>query len=227
MPTGYGQQPGGYGEMPKGYGHQPGGYGEMPGGYGQQPGGYGEMPGGYGQQPSGYGGMPAGYPTGYPAAAPTGYPMRGPESFPTQNPAEMNQTGPGMPGMMHGNPGMASPYGYPQMGGQGSQGTGFPNFESPEMAGSALGGQMPYQQNVPTRGLPVGTGALEDCGCGEMQPAGLVPNPEPFVPPTPPIYSAPYSGPVNVAQPPYMNPYGMSPTGTNPYGMPGYRDESN
>jgi morphogenetic protein associated with SpoVID len=59
----------------------------------------------------------------------------------------------------------------------------------------------------------------------------MVPVPTPvtpsFVPPTPPIYSAPYTGPVNVAQPPYMNPYGMGPAGINPYGMPGYRDESN
>jgi morphogenetic protein associated with SpoVID len=45
------------------------------------------------------------------------------------------------------------------------------------------------------------------------------------VPPTPPIYSAPYTGPVNAAQPPFMNPYGMGPEGA--YGMPRYIDESN
>jgi morphogenetic protein associated with SpoVID len=107
--------------------------------------------------------------------------------------------------------------------------------------------EMPYSPE----GLPVGTGGLADYGCGpapilmpaaEAMPSAMppvmpnivpnqVPNPVPnpvqqtFVPPTPPIYSAPYTGTVNVAQPPFMNPYGMVPEGA--YGMPRYIDESN
>ena len=59
-----------------------------------------------------------------------------------------------------------------------------------------------------------------DCGCGGPKPQAMPPA---FVPPTPPIYSAPYTGPANVAQPPYMNPYGMGPMD----GMMRYDDESN
>jgi morphogenetic protein associated with SpoVID len=135
----------------------------------------------------------------------------------------------------HGMPsqyGMGSPYGqipysYPQMGGQMQPVMGAQDFESPEMPAPGYGGQMPFMQSPPMQGTP----AMGDCGCGgpSMQPAGTVQNAVPtnFVPPTPPIYSAPYMGPANVAQPPYMNPYGMGPAGQNPYGMPGYRDESN
>jgi len=191
-----------------------------------------------------YGEMPAGYQTGYSAAAPTGYPMTDPAArgFPTQNPAEFTQPATGMPGAMYGMPGVAapygtggSPYGYPQMGSPMPQVMGIQGFESSDMVAHAGYGQMPVMQSVPSQGLPVGTGAMVDCGCGPtpsmgvMQPAAAAPNTVPtnFVPPTPPIYSAPYTGPVNVAHPPYMNPYGMGPVGTNPYGMPGYRDESN
>ncbi len=74
---------------------------------------------------------------------------------------------------------------------------------------------------------------------GAMPAGGPIPNampnavpnampnqaPQNFVPPTPPIYSAPYEGPINTAQPPFMNPYGMGPGGG--YGMPRYADESN
>ncbi|MFK9091317.1 SafA/ExsA family spore coat assembly protein [Bacillus salipaludis] len=257
MPTGYGQMPGGYGQMPAGYGEMPAGYGQMPGGYGQMPAGYGQMPtgydqmpGGYGQMPAGYGQMPTGYdqmPTGYgemPAGygqMPTGYPAA--RGFPAQNPAEFGQSAPDMSGTMYGTPGVGSPYGtggspygYPQMGGPVPQAMGVHGFESSDLAAPAAYGQMPFMQSLPPQDLPVGTGAMGgDCGCGPapsmgtMQPAGTAPNaiPNNFVPPTPPIYSAPYTGPVNVAQPPYMNPYGMGPVGTNPYGMPGYRDESN
>ncbi|MFZ7945536.1 SafA/ExsA family spore coat assembly protein [Neobacillus sp. 19] len=247
MPAGSGQMPAGYGQVPMSYGEMPAGSGQMPAGYGQMPTGYGEMPGGYGQMPMGYGEMPAGYPTGYQTGAPAGYPLTGPATggFPAQNPGEFAQTAQVMPGSMYGAPGMASPYGmepsgqmpygYPQMGGPVPQVMGVHGFESSDMAAPALGSQMPFMQGYPSQGLPVGTGGMGDCGCGPapvmgtMQPAAAAPNalPTNFVPPTPPIYSAPYTGPVNVAQPPYMNPYGMGPVGTNPYGMPGYRDESN
>jgi morphogenetic protein associated with SpoVID len=96
------------------------------------------------------------------------------------------------------------PYGYAQMEG--------PMVMGEEIAPAALG--------YGVQGLPVGTGG--DCGCGGPASAAIPPE---FVPPTPPIYSAPYTG-VNVAQPPFMNPYGIGP-GASPYGMPRYVDESN
>jgi hypothetical protein len=102
-------------------------------------------------------------------------------------------------------------------------------FESPEYSGPAVGTQMPYMQQPFPQGLPVGTGALGDCGCGpvptQMPVTNQVPTPT-YVPTTPPVYSAPYTAPVNVAQPPFMNPYGMGP-GESPYSMPRYQDESN
>jgi len=117
------------------------------------------------------------------------------------------------------------PYGYPQMSGPMGAPVG---YGAPEMAGPG-----PFMQpSNPSQGLPVGSGG--DCGCGAA-PVGMpgpaaMPQqaaiPQNFVPPTPPIYSAPYTGPVNAAHPPYMNPYGMGPVGTSPYGMPGYQDES-
>jgi morphogenetic protein associated with SpoVID len=213
----------------------PGGYGEMPATYGQMPGGYGEMPATYGQMPTGYSQMPAGYPVGYQQAVP--------RSFPTaQNPAEFTQAAPGMPGAMYGAPAMGEPYdmrqtpygqmpyGYPQMNGQVPQSMGVTEFEATQ----AVPGQMPYMQGYQDQGLPVGTGTMVDCGCGPAPTMGMMPAAEAvpnavipnFVPPTPPIYSAPYTGPANVAQPPYMNPYGLGPVGTSAYGMPGYRDES-
>ncbi|WP_308162221.1 SafA/ExsA family spore coat assembly protein [Bacillus sp. ISL-18] len=243
-PTGYGQNPMGYGEVPAGYGQNPMGYGEVPAGCGQNPMGYGGMPAGFGQTPMGYGGMPAGYgqmPMGY-EGMPGGTvdPMTGAQGYPAQYQGGMSQASPGGPGTMFGNPGMVNPYGmgtapygYPQMGGPGPQVMGMHDFESSDLHTHGAAGQMPFMPTAPAQGLPVGTGALNDCGCGGgggMQPAGMVPTSPPptsFVPPTPPIYSAPYTGPMNVAHPPYMNPYGVGPAGTNPYGMPGYRDESN
>ncbi|MFJ5715511.1 SafA/ExsA family spore coat assembly protein [Neobacillus sp. NPDC093127] len=222
MPAGYVGTPGAYGQMPAGYGEMPGAYGQMPAGYGGTPGAYGQMPAGYGGTPGAYGQMPAGYgemPGAYGQMPPSGYGGM-PEAL-GQMPA--GQTPPGR----NGNPyGMGTPYGYPQMSGSEPQ---VPDFEASQGAATAVSAQAPYMQ---AQSLPVGAGG--DCGCGgpgpsmdKMQPAGARPNELPvnFVPPTPPIYSAPYTGPVNAAQPPYMNPYGMSPAGTN-YGMPGYRDES-
>lgn len=89
------------------------------------------------------------------------------------------------------------------------------NFDSPNRPGV----QMPFMQEQ-TQSLPVGAGG--DCGCGAPNPAGM---PENFVPPTPPIYSAPFMG-SDAVQPPFMNPYGMGPVGTSSYGMPGNHDES-
>jgi hypothetical protein len=137
--------------------------------------------------------------------------------------------GPGFGGPGMGAPYGQIPYGYPQSG-PSPQVMGAQDFESPDMGMPPAGGQMPYmEQPYPQQGgLPVGTGALGDCGCGkppQMQaPAAMQPN---FVPPTPPIYSAPYTGPMNVAQPPYMNPYGMGPMDGSQFGMPRYDDESN
>jgi morphogenetic protein associated with SpoVID len=132
---------------------------------------------------------------------------------------------PGMGGPMgadFGQPGMGGqmPFGYPQMG-PSPQVMGAQDFEAPEMGMPYGGGQMPsMQQQFPAQGgLPVGAGG--DCGCGGPQPQA-VPQYN-FVPPTPPIYSAPYTGPTNVAQPPFMNPYGMGPMD----GMMRYDDESN
>ncbi|MEH7254985.1 hypothetical protein V7111_23015, partial [Neobacillus niacini] len=124
---------------------------------------------------------------------------------------------PGMGGQMmdqgFGQPGMGGPYGqmpfgYPQMG-PAPQVMGTQDFESSDIGMPYGGGHMPaMHQPFPAQGgLPVGAGG--DCGCGGPKLPAM---PEQtFVPPTPPIYSAPYTGPANVAQPPYMNPYGMGP----------------
>nr|WP_286229262.1 SafA/ExsA family spore coat assembly protein [Neobacillus mesonae] len=222
MPMGYGQTPAGYGEMPGGHpGGYPGGYGEMPGGY---PGGYGEMPGGY---PGGYGEMPGGYPGGHMQTPGAG-------GFPAG--MEFTPGAPAAPGIPDGayGPGAGAPYsggyqpygptpyGYPQMMGTTpyTRGPEF-DYESPERASQAIGAPIPLMQEASVQGLPTGAGG--DCGCGPGQPAGM---PVDFVPPTPPIYSAPYTGPNDVAQPPFMNPYGIGPMGTSSYGMPGYHDES-
>ncbi|MDR7001507.1 morphogenetic protein associated with SpoVID [Neobacillus niacini] len=222
MPAGYqggpARYPEGYpGGMPAGYQGGSAGYpesypGGMPAGYPGGPAGYPESyPGG---MPAGYQGGPVGYHESYPGGMPAGYPQAGfqggpqmgyPGEYPTApgpvNPA--SGVAPYGPGAPYGQ----TPYGYPPMGAA---------FETPEMTGPP-GAQMQHQ------GLPVGPGALGDCGCGG--PAeGAVPN---FVPPTPPIYSAPYTGPINVAQPPYMNPYGIGPDGAGAYGMPRFVDESN
>ncbi|MCL6571600.1 MAG: SafA/ExsA family spore coat assembly protein [Bacillus sp. (in: Bacteria)] len=225
MPAGYGQAPVGYGQMPAGYGQAPEGYDQMPAGYGQAPVGYGQMPAGYGQAPFGYGQMPPVYgqaPAGY-GQMPAGYPLESPEAFqPAQNPAEFGQQPQGLPGTTFGNPAMGNsygvgaqygqrPYGYPQMSGKPQQA---------DMSAPVQGAQIPVKGTP--QGLPVGTGARDDCGCGPT-PTTM---PQNFVPPTPLIYSAPYTGPVNAAHPPYMNPYGMGPSDINPYGMPGYNDES-
>lgn len=88
----------------------------------------------------------------------------------------------------------------------------------------------PIQETAPAQNLPVGTGALGDCGCGAapVQPPMAGQQPEQgFVPPTPPIYSAPFTAQVSTVQPPLMNPYGMGSIGAHPYGMPRYLDESN
>jgi morphogenetic protein associated with SpoVID len=183
------------------------------------PAGFHGVPQGYGQMPRVYEGMPVGSPIN-PMMSTPGYP---------QYPVGTAQTAPGMPGTAPY--GLGGPtYGYPQMPGQGFP-MGGHQIESSDLLTPTAGVQMPYMQQAPTQSLPTNSGG--DCGCGGggMQPAGMVSAPTPvqpsFVPPTPPIYSAPYTGPLNVAQPPYMNPYGLGPAGTNPYGMPGYRDESN
>jgi morphogenetic protein associated with SpoVID len=235
----------GYEHVPAGYpGAGPAGYpGAGPAGYpGAGPAGYpGAGPTGYpGVEPTGYSGAgPTGYSgaelTGYPETGPAGYPRVGPTGYPAGYPANYPAGYPAMgPQQGMGAPYSGQiPYGYPQMGEPGPQGMGQPSFESPEMG--------PYH----TQGFPVGTGALGDCGCGpavmpmaEPMPKAMpnaipnampnvVPNEAPpnLVPPTPPIYSAPYIGPVNSAQPPFMNPYGMGAAGA--YGMPRYVDESN
>jgi len=228
VPMGY---PGGYpgAVAPEGYpGAVPAGYpegypGATPAGY---PAGYpGAAPAGYppaypGTAPAGYPGMaPAGYPEGYPGVAPSAYPGAGasgyPGAYPTAPyPGEFPQTAPGAPGGTgYTNPGTA-PYG------PGAQYGQIP-YGYPQMDGPAVMGMETGAPGHGVQGLPVGTGAM-DCGCGAPEAAAVPPN---FVPPTPPIYSAPYTG-VNTAQPPFMNPYGMGP-GAGPYGMPRYVDESN
>jgi morphogenetic protein associated with SpoVID len=233
MQAGYNPMPAGYGQMPVGY---PGGYEQMPAGYpaGYPGGGYEPMPAGYptGYPSGGYQQMPAGYPAGYPGSVPGGYGAETPAGIPAaQTPIEFAPGAPAGPGTMHGTPGAAGPYGVGP--GYGQIPYGYPpslgagEFETRGIAEPVNGTPMPtMQQPNQEQGLPVGTGALVDCGCGGPVP-GSVPagTQQNFVPPTPPIYSAPYSGPVNAAQPPFMNPYGMGPVGTS-YSMPGYPDES-
>ncbi|WP_284036093.1 SafA/ExsA family spore coat assembly protein [Neobacillus sp. 114] len=226
MPTGYSQMPAGYSHAPVGYGQVPAGYGQAPGGYGQMPMDYSQMPGGYGQMPMEYGQMPAGYgqrPGGY-GPAPAGVPQQGGypagmEFGPSMPAAPETTLGGQAPSVPYGAgaPYGQLPYGYPQMSGPAPQVMGAMDF--PSSADMVQGATAPFLQN-PAQGLPVGTGALDDCGCGA--PAEE-PAPQAFVPPTPLIYSAPYTAPLNVAQPPFMNPYGMGPAG---YGMTGFPDES-
>ncbi|OIK16992.1 hypothetical protein BIV60_01570 [Bacillus sp. MUM 116] len=242
-PTGYpevnpGAAPGGYpGAAPAGYPSAPGGYpGAAPAGYPSAPAGYpGAAPAGYRSAPAGYPSAPVGYPERYPEGMPEGYSQAGyPQAgysqagYPQAGYPQAGYPQAGYPvGQQLGNPGEypvapggvnpasggvpygagasygQTPYGYPPMGG---------SFEVTEMTGTV---------GSPAQGLPVGTGAMGDCGCGG--PAkGAATN---FVPTTPPIYSPPYTGPVNVAQPPYMNPYGIGLEGA--YGMPRFVDESN
>ncbi|NRD75973.1 SafA/ExsA family spore coat assembly protein [Bacillus sp. BRMEA1] len=196
--------------------------------YGQVPSGYSTLPAAYGQIPAEYpaAGYPAGYQPGYPGypgAVPGGYVPGAPVGYPVQQSVEYVPGAPGVPGTMYGTPGVGSPYGYRPDNGQIPY--GYPpsgstaEYNVTELAAPFAGEQIQpiYQE----QGLPIGTGAMNDCGCG-APPAGMQ---QEFIPPTPPIYSAPYSGSINVAQPPFMNLYGMDPVGTS-YGMPGYADES-
>ncbi|WP_462412361.1 SafA/ExsA family spore coat assembly protein [Neobacillus sp. Marseille-QA0830] len=207
MPMGFGQMPMSEGQMPMGPGQMPMGYGQMPMGPGQMPMGYGQMPMSEGQMPMGQGQMPMGYGqmpmqqmsefTGQPAGGPIGtYPAGTPSAT---DPSLVN------PGL---NPyGTGPSYGYPQMVGPRPQGFG---MTAPDMT---IGSQMAY---MPELNPPTISGG--DCGCG-----GGTPVQQNFVPPTPPIYSAPYNVPMGAAQPPFMNPYGMGPVGQ---GVQGYHDES-
>nr|WP_317851432.1 SafA/ExsA family spore coat assembly protein [Neobacillus bataviensis] len=244
-PAAFGQVPPGYGQMPTGFaGAPPTGFaGAPPTGFAGAP------PTGFaGASPTGFAGAP---PVGYPGAVPGAYPPGVTGGYPVESSsfyhAQHHPTG-FAPGPMYGAPGMVNPYGMgapygqmpygypPQMGGVPQ--TMGEDFETAEAPVPGFGAQMPYmQQPYPTQGLPIGTGGLDDCGCGAVptgmpsgMPAGIPAAPTSvapaFVPPTPPIYSAPFTGPANVAQPPFMNPYGMGPVGTNPYGMQGFQDES-
>jgi len=195
------------------------------------PAAFGGVPAGYGQMPMGYQQMPGAY-QGFPASAQAGYMPEGQPVYPTApNPGYVPTSQQGMPGMMYGTQEMPSPYGvnpaygqlpygYPQMGAA-------PQFMGGNMESSSelAGSQMAFQQPFPEQGFPAGTGAMNDCGCGGT---GQMPTavPQTFIPPTPPIYSAPYNAPITAAQPPLINPYGMGPIGGAAYGMPGYQDES-
>lgn len=218
VPTPYG--------APAAYGQAPVGYGQMPAGYVPT---YGQVPVGYDPTAAGY---PGAVPGAYPAGVPGGYPVESSSHYhgaPSAGfaPAPMY----GTPGMVNpyapgGMPYGQTPYGYPPAMGGAPQfmGEDFENVTSP-----AYGTEVPYAQPpFPTQGIPVGAGG--DCGCGQapsgmpaQAPLNVAPS---FVPPTPPIYSAPFSGPFNTAQPPFMNPYGVGPVGTTPYGLEGFQDES-
>jgi morphogenetic protein associated with SpoVID len=208
QPAGFaGQMPAGFqGQMPEAYGQHPAGYGQMPEAYTQYPTGYGQMPMNYGQMPgftqgpANVGTMPAGMPMQgtYPMGSDFGQSMQNVPG--TANPQMGNPYGTGAP---YG----ATPYGYPQMAGAP---TAFPTVESETPMMMPAGVTQPQS-------LPVGTGALEDCGCGTTSQAPA-PQPINFVPPTPPIYSAPFTAGPNVAQPPFLNPYGMGPIGTDAFG---------
>jgi morphogenetic protein associated with SpoVID len=209
-------------QMPMGYQTMPAGtnpaYGEMPTGY---PGG--QYPQMQAMNPEGmypaYQNVPSSF---QPTGVYQGYPT---EMYPGYQPNPYYSTGysqsPVLPGQGYVNPAMTSPYGqmpygYPQMG-TFPQGIGA-ELESPSSMLPQMGGQ-----SYPVQGqMPVGTGTMGDCGCGAPQ----IP-PQTFVPTTPPVYSAPYTAPMNVAQPPFMKPYGIGPMGAGSYAMPRYDDESN
>jgi len=183
----------------------PPGYSQIPASY---PGGYEQLPPSYQTgYPAGYAPMPQGYPAGY-------EPMT--QSYPA---GYHGGYVPGTPAGQYTAQGYAQiPYGYPPLRENGE-------FDMRETAAAEANTPIQITQHYnQEQGLPVGTGSMADCGCGDPAPgavpAGTQPN---FVPPTPPIYSAPYTG--SAAQPPFMNPYGMGPVGTA-YGMPGYPDES-
>ena len=196
MPMGQGQMPMDYGQMPMGYGQMPMGYGQMPMGYGQMPMGYGQMPMGYGQMPMGQGQMPMGQMPADVDQMPAGYP-----------PASATQP---LGGPMGTFPSMSDP-GFVNPAGVNPYTLGAPYGYPPDMGG--MGAQFAGAQ-MPAPNPPASAGG--DCGCGGGAPQN-------FVPPTPPIYSAPYTVPMGAAQPPFMNPYGMGPVGQ---GWPEYHDES-
>ena len=123
------------------------------------------------------------------------------------------------------------PGGYDQMQagyGQMPAGDGQMPYEFPQMMGhmgmgSTEGGmQQMMQMSQPSQGMSVGSGAGGDCGCGSRNPMETQSDlqQQNFVPPTPPIYSAPLTGFDHTIQPPFMNPYGMGPMGS------GFEDES-
>ncbi|MDP4086979.1 MAG: SafA/ExsA family spore coat assembly protein [Bacillota bacterium] len=167
--------------------------------------GYPSMQGGYSpipEMPQGgvypsYPIMPTGYPTGMPVYPGTPY-------FPGQYPSTMPGPGAVNPAM---HPYGQMPYGYPQ-----------PGAVPQEMGMEAIHPYGAQTQPFPGPGQTL-------MGASQVPPAGT-PNPTEFVPSTPPIYTAPYTAPMNVAQPPYMNPYGMGPLGASSYSMPRYVDES-
>nr|WP_052404774.1 SafA/ExsA family spore coat assembly protein [Bacillus rubiinfantis] len=198
-----GMDPGAYSGMPQSYQGMQGTYSTAPQYYGQMP-AYGQMPMNYGQMPMNYGQMPASYSTG-PQPLPAGAGGYGPmaQGYPQMGSMEMSSPPSAWP---QGPGGYQTQQVPPSMGGMAPY-NNMPSYGYPQM------------METPPQGyaydLPDSTGAaMGDCGCGG--PAAL---PSSFIPPTPPIYSAPYTTPVEAAQPPLMNPYGIGPAGTGPSGM--------
>lgn len=224
--------------------YPPGGYS----GYPQMPGaspmggypGYPQVPGapigGYPGYPVGSGVSPMGGSLGYPTV-PGGYPGGGVPAYPEMQQIAVYPGYPSMPGRYPTNMTgyQPNPY-YPGEYGQ-QPIMPRPGFVNPAMAPM---NPMSFEFTQPGT-FPDMRAELETPSFGTnlypsqvQAPMATSPIPETnptfppadFVPPTPPIYSAPYTAPSNVAQPPYMNPYGMGPMGSSPYDMPRYSDES-
>lgn len=216
----------------------PGGY-YPPSAYPQ--GGYPEVPGGYPRAayPGYQGGFPPAYPANYPAPspgyavpAPPGYgaPYTGPQGYAAGpypgggdgsnaagNPAgEQFDPRTGV-NPAYGNTGYYPPYGQMPYG-YPPQGYGMPNERNS------------YQESVPAAVAPPAGGEAQIPGStGHLDGHGRAAQAFPsrnFVPATPPVYMAPYTAPEAIAQPPFMNPYGMEPMGAAPYAMPRDDDES-
>lgn len=213
--------PAAYGGMAQTFPQTPGAYSGLPMGYGPTSAGYGQMPMNYGQLPAGYQGgfgqAPMGYPGGY-EQMPAGFaPAPGGMEIGSMAPSMPDGSAAGAPYGMSGMPPYGpTPYGYPQMMGTAPQ----------EMYGYEASARQTAPTTIqsseqPPQGFPGGSGG--DCGCGSPTPVEAQAT---FVPPTPPIYSAPYTASLDAAQPPFMNPYGMGPVDTSSYGMSGNNDES-
>lgn len=235
MSAEYSQGPTGYPAAPQ---YPSGGYPGYPaapqypsGGYP----GYPAAPAGYPQ--GGYPGYPAG-PAGYSPGGYPGYPA-GPAGYPSGGYPGYGAASPGYPPTAYGA--YSEPGPYPRIPSEYGQNLDIVGSENLNLANPANGSQpimppygpMPYgYPQMSSVSQPAGSGDFEtfghtggipadtDCGCNEVPAAE-----QSFVPTTPPVYMAPYTAPGHLAQPPFMNPYGIGPAEDGNAYMPRNKEE--